>query len=630
MKFAIRYGLFVLVAVIGLVFAGCATTRGNVTIRSDHNLTSVIQGGTITFRATGKDIIWNVSSTSDGSGRVSERTTISQNGLLSVSTNETLTNLYVIATSAHNGRSAEIRVRVVTVTNVSVSAASQNVAIGRTLQFRAQVTGTNNPDQVVTWRVSSNAQGTGSVTAGTSIGSGGLLTVSANESLRTLYVIATSIVDSSKSGNTSINVVVPTVTSVTVNPQGQSVRAGSTQQFTASVLGTFDPVTTVTWSVSSNAAGTGAVTPGTRISNTGMLTVAPNESLSTLYIIATSTYDTTKSGSVAVSVVIPIVTQVNVSSQSNSVNAGRTLQFNAAVTGVNNPSTAVTWRVSSNAAGSGPVASGTAINANGLLTVASNETSRTLFIIATSSFDPSKSGSISVAVIFPTVTGVNVTSQNTFVTAGQAIQFHASVTGTNNPDTSVTWRVSSNAAGTGAVTQGTRIDNNGLLIVAANETARTLFIIATSVFDRTRTGSISISVIVPATPPTTTPPTTTPPTTTPPVSTTPTVTGVTITPSTVTTQTNRTVQLRANVNGTNNPSTDVTWRVSSTADGTGAVAPNTRVSAGGLLNVAPNEWNPTLYVFATSAVDTTKTGVAVVTVSNNNPNQGPNQGQGGQ
>ena len=80
------------------------------------------------------------------------------------------------------------------------------------------------------------------------------------------------------------------------------------------------------------------------------------------------------------------------------------------------------------------------------------------------------------------------------------------------------------------------------------------------------------------------------------------------------------------VTGTNNPGTGVTWRVGSNPDGSGAVANRTTVSANGLLTVAPNEWNPTLYVVATSTVDTAKRGVTVVTVTNANPNQGSNQG----
>jgi len=94
----------------------------------------------------------------------------------------------------------------------------------------------------------------------------------------------------------------------------------------------------------------------------------------------------------------------------------------------------------------------------------------------------------------------------------------------------------------------------------------------------------------------------------------------------VSTITNRTVQFSATVTGTNNPNNAVTWRVSSDAAGTGAVANRTSISANGLLTVAPNEWATTLYVFATSSADASKTGSAIVTITNNNQNQGPNRG----
>ncbi|MCL2441590.1 MAG: Ig-like domain-containing protein [Treponema sp.] len=524
--------------------SGCASFLYSVSIRTEGNITSVLAGRSLNMRATGRSIVWSISSTSDGSGTLASGTSISPNGVLTVAPNETALIIYVTAASAQDNFSATQQIRIVTVTNVNVSPVNQAVAIGRTFQFRAQVTGTNQPDNAVTWSVSSNAAGTGAVTQGTSINSSGLLTVAPNEQLITLFVTATSLVDPAKSGTVLATVVVPTVTSVTVTPANQSLTAGASLQFNASVIGLYDPVNTVTWRVSSNAAGTGAVTPGT------------------------------------------------------------------------------------------------AINANGLLTVASNETLTTLFITATSAADTSKSGTVTVSVIVPAVTGVTVIPSNQTMTAGGSFQFAASVAGVNNPNTAVTWRVSSNAAGTGTVASGTSINTNGLLTVSDSETARTLFVFAVSVFDVTKSGSVAITVTpAPAAPPTapivTTPAPSTPatPAPVPPAVTTPTpapstIISVIVNPATRTTQTNSTVQFNATVTGANNPNTTVTWRVSSNAAGTGAVAPATTIDVNGLLRVAPNEWSPVLYVFAISAADPSKSGSATVTVSNNNANQGANQGVG--
>jgi len=603
---------------------------------------SVVSGRTLQFRAqvTGNNnpdqaVSWRVSSNAAGTGAVTQGTSISTSGLLTVSANETLTSLFVIATSVINpSRSGSTSVSIVrpTVTGVTVSPNNQSVTAGRTLQFSAAVTGTNSPPTTVTWRVSSNAAGTGSVTQGTSISSSGLLTVSANETLSTLFVFATSTFDPSRTGSASVSILIPVVTGVVVSPNNQSITTGRTLQFSAAVTGTNNPPSTVTWRVSSNAAGTGSVTQGTSISANGLLTVSPNETVSALFIIATSTFDPARFGSVAVSVNIPTVvtpppvvtpptsniTGVVVSPASQSITLGSTaasrrLQFNATVTGSNISNSSVTWSVSSNTAGTGAVTSGTSINSSGLLTISENETFTTLFVIATSVADPSRSGRATVTVNIPvvtppsaTVTAVTVSPATQTITRGNNHQFSASVTGTNNPNTAVTWRVSSNTAGTGAVTAGTSINANGLLTISANETNTTLYVIATSVADTSRSGRATITVNIPPT--------------------TPTVTGVTINPATYETRTNTTVQLRATVTGTNNPSTAVTWRVSSTPDGTGAVAPRTTINANGRLTVAPNEWSPMLYVFATSVANPSISGTAQVRIINNTDTQEDNQG----
>jgi uncharacterized protein YjdB len=107
-----------------------------------------------------------------------------------------------------------------TVTGVTVSPSGQSVEKGKTLQFNASVTGTNNPNTAVTWKVSSNTGGTGAVTSGTNTNSSGCLTVSANETAATLYVIATSVADTSKSGRASVNVTAPQQTPAVVEGAG--------------------------------------------------------------------------------------------------------------------------------------------------------------------------------------------------------------------------------------------------------------------------------------------------------------------------------------------------------------------------------------------------------------------------
>jgi hypothetical protein len=96
----------------------------------------------------------------------------------------------------------------VIVTGVAVTPNPAEAQKGATKQFNATVYGTNNPAQTVTWSVNSN-------TAGTSISTGGLLTVAANETAATLTVTAASTVDATKSGTSTVAVIQPPPPDVT-------------------------------------------------------------------------------------------------------------------------------------------------------------------------------------------------------------------------------------------------------------------------------------------------------------------------------------------------------------------------------------------------------------------------------
>ena len=88
----------------------------------------------------------------------------------------------------------------------------------------------------------------------------------------------------------------PAVTGVTVTPATASIQKGNTQQFNATVTGAYLPARTVSWSLEdSHASGTG-------ISDTGLLTVASEETATTLTVKATSTVDTNKSATATVTI----------------------------------------------------------------------------------------------------------------------------------------------------------------------------------------------------------------------------------------------------------------------------------------------------------------------------------------
>jgi len=178
------------------------------------------------------------------------------------------------------------------------------------------------------------------------------------------------------------------VKSVSVSPASASVAHGGTETFTAEVRGENDPDQTVKWTVEGAKA-------GTTISDEGVLSVAVNETAATLTVKATSTVDTKKSGTAAVTVTgaTAIVTGVSVSPATVTVRKGLHQTFTAAVTGTNNPARTVTWEIVE--AGKH---SGTTINSSGLLTVSASETLTTFTVKAVSTVDTTKSGTAKVTV----------------------------------------------------------------------------------------------------------------------------------------------------------------------------------------------------------------------------------------
>jgi len=276
----------------------------------------------------------------------------------------------------------------------------------------------------------------------------------------------------------------PTVSSVIVSPETVPVEQGKTQQFSAVVVGENSPAQNVTWTVEGGVSGT-SITGG-------LLSVDANETATTLTVRATSTVNTTKSGTATVTVIgagTPYVSLVTVSPLTVLVEQGKTQQFTENVTAHNNAVETVTWEVEGGV-------SGTTI-ADGLLTVDANETATTLTVKATSTVTTTVSGTATVTVVAegtPYVSLVTVSPDTATVERGKTQQFTENVTAHNNAAETVTWTVEGGVSGTG-------IDAAGLLTVNANETAATLTVRATSTVTTTVSGMATVTVTAPAGPP---------------------------------------------------------------------------------------------------------------------------------
>lgn len=88
----------------------------------------------------------------------------------------------------------------------------------------------------------------------------------------------------------------PAITSVTVSPSTATVVKGNSSQFTATVVNTGFAPKEVIWTVE------GGADAGTVISDNGLLSVSSNETATSLTVKATSSFDSTKSNSAAVTV----------------------------------------------------------------------------------------------------------------------------------------------------------------------------------------------------------------------------------------------------------------------------------------------------------------------------------------
>jgi uncharacterized protein YjdB len=266
-----------------------------------------------------------------------------------------------------------------------------------------------------------------------------------------------------------------------VLPATANVEKGNQENFFANVQVIGGASTTVTWSIQ------GQQRAGTTIDSDGILSIAPDESATSITVKATSDFETTKFGTAIVTVTDVVeVISVTVSPATVSVQKGTTQQFTATVTAGGGASTTVTWSIS------GQLSPNTLINSTGFLTVAADETALQIMVVATSDFDGMKSGTATVTVtddpVTPEVLSITVAPATSNVEKGQSYGFTATVTAVGGADESVTWSLR------GQLSVATQIDGNGVLFVGADETAPEITVVATSVFDSHVEGSAKATV----------------------------------------------------------------------------------------------------------------------------------------
>jgi hypothetical protein len=384
--------------------------------------------------------------------------------------------------------------RVVTVVVTPVSAHA--VKAGKPLELTALVAGVNNPNNMaVQWSVEGNQSAYTSVYPFPS--DDGLqranLSVGADEAAEKIIVRARSVFTSDTAGDAEITVreTDPAIQDVTVSaPDGLHAgylyaRRGATLLFKAEVIGeegvSQEVPQEVEWGVLGNKS------KETRIDG-GLLTVDAEETSPALVVTARSQADGAVSG--AALALVSYVSDVTVTPDQAVVERGGERKFTAAVDGRNIPPemAGVTWSIA------GALRQGTAIDPDsGLLAVAADETGTDgkLTVRAVSPYDSAKFDEIDAVIAQVTLVTVS-SSGTTAVTKGGQVQFSATITGTDGlsvANQGVVWSV------TGAGKTNTAINpDSGLLTVAADETAGSLTVKATSVYDSGKSASMSVTV----------------------------------------------------------------------------------------------------------------------------------------
>jgi hypothetical protein len=217
-----------------------------------------------------KDVEWTVNS---------DESRITQDGLLSVSKDETKTELAVTVTSTIDySKSATATVAVTfdpVVIGISVSPSYAYVMKGETESFSADVEKVGSGSDGVTWSVDGES-------AGTAIDGNGELTVAEGETKIPLTVKATSVLDPTKDATAKVTPYA--ITGVTIAAPAENPQKGRTRIFTASVNGSNVPESSrgVTWEV------TGGTSADTAINALGALFVGTDETAQKLNIKATS------------------------------------------------------------------------------------------------------------------------------------------------------------------------------------------------------------------------------------------------------------------------------------------------------------------------------------------------------
>lgn len=232
-------------------------------------------------------------------------------------------------------------------------------------------------------------------------------------------------------------------------------------------------------------------------------------------------------------------------------------------------------------------ATDTTVDSNGVVTIGPNETAKTFVIRAESSAKPEVYDA-SVVVIeddasrIPIVDSVEIKPKNMAIAPGSFAILNAEVSGVNDPSNDIVWSIV-------AVSDNTEISSDGILVIGEDEPDGQIEITARSAQDYTKFDTViyDVDVTAPKTQQ---------------------VLDIIVKPADSVIIKPNIAVFEAKVLGINLQSAEVNWSVQKNTSNFTAIKSN------GILEIASEETAPAIIVLATSKSDTTKFGVATVTV----------------
>lgn len=282
----------------------------------------------------------------------------------------------------------------------------------------------------------------------------------------------------------------------------------------------------------------------------------------------------------------PTIEGITLSPLNITVGQGATVAFTAVVQGNAQLSRGVKWTIK------GQRVSDTTITQDGILKIGEKETSKTITVRVTSEADESVYAQAVVSVdvnmedpLAPMVTGIVLVPTDVEVVLGRSVMFNTMVNGVNLSDFSAVYSVS------GQSSTNTYINQDGTLHVGADEQSKVLVVTAKAAADQRffATATVSVTDSQHAVDQST-------------------VTEVIVYPGATQIGCGYSQQFAAKVNGVNNPSQQVVWKL------TGATSSDTRVTPNGLVFVGEDEQSNMLVLTAYSQKTPEVYGEAIIDV----------------